>query len=515
LVCIAILAASPLSRAQTAATQCTGRVGEPSAAAECTANRKTPLTVAQINPATPYHLDELIDIAESNNPTTRVTWERAKQAAENIGIARSAYYPRLAARALFSDERFISPAQERTGITGLRAVDANGNIIGTITNVATGANQNPNQLMLNNRGYTMVILPQARAGLALNYNIFDFGRRRARLDIAKEQRLAAVATFQRSNQDVAFRVVTTYYGLVTAKERINAIRQILETARATLATAEAQLANGRGTIPDVLNARASVAQATYDLEAASGDEAIQRVRLREVLGLPPSEAISIALPEGEPDVSALANTVQSMIEAAGRNRPDIEAFARRVRIAEQSVKLAKAAYMPTIDFSATGESVSYEPKPWVSVLGNTTQATWSARVNLNWDIFDGGLRKHNLRAQRSQKKASQEELRGFQDQVTREAWNAYIQLRTAGHQQEAAKALLTAALTGRESTVEAYENGVKNLVDLVTADSQLARARLALVQARSAVWNGSVNLSYSTGELLRQSPGSHSTTKQP
>ena len=47
-----------------------------------------------------YSLAELIDLAESHNPATRVAWEQARSQAAALGIARSELYPTLAAAAL-------------------------------------------------------------------------------------------------------------------------------------------------------------------------------------------------------------------------------------------------------------------------------------------------------------------------------------------------------------------------------------------------------------------------------
>jgi outer membrane protein TolC len=52
------------------------------------------------NPVKTYSLAELIDMAESNNPETRVAWERARAQAASVGVARSELYPTLAAAAL-------------------------------------------------------------------------------------------------------------------------------------------------------------------------------------------------------------------------------------------------------------------------------------------------------------------------------------------------------------------------------------------------------------------------------
>src|SRR5260370_6819418 len=44
-----------------------------------------------INPRKIYGLAELIDIAERNNPDTRLAWERPHQPAPALGLSESAY----------------------------------------------------------------------------------------------------------------------------------------------------------------------------------------------------------------------------------------------------------------------------------------------------------------------------------------------------------------------------------------------------------------------------------------
>src|ERR1700732_4571694 len=62
-----------------------------------------------IDPRKIYGLAELIDIAERNNPETRVAWERARQAAAAVGLSESAYYPFLAASAVAGYDRAFIP----------------------------------------------------------------------------------------------------------------------------------------------------------------------------------------------------------------------------------------------------------------------------------------------------------------------------------------------------------------------------------------------------------------------
>ena len=89
--------------------QCAGEVSTAANAASCTARSIPQRTVTSIDTTHSYSLAELIDIAEHNNPGTRVAWERAKQRADQLGIERSAYYPVLAGVATFAAFRTIVP----------------------------------------------------------------------------------------------------------------------------------------------------------------------------------------------------------------------------------------------------------------------------------------------------------------------------------------------------------------------------------------------------------------------
>src|SRR5262245_33394294 len=53
-----------------------------------------------LNSPLSYSLAELIDLAQSNNPQTRMAWERARARANAVGVARSELYPTLVAAVL-------------------------------------------------------------------------------------------------------------------------------------------------------------------------------------------------------------------------------------------------------------------------------------------------------------------------------------------------------------------------------------------------------------------------------
>ena len=458
-----------LLRAQTG---CAGNAASPAAAADCAAHSVPTASVAMLDPNHTYSVSELIDIAEHNNPRTRIAWERAKQRANELGVAKSAYFPLILFQAIGGDQRTISPFP--------KAIEP--------------------------QGTNMVEIPVVQPELSLQYLLFDFGTRGAKVDSAVAEKIAAGANFVAANQDVAFRVATAYYKLLTAQERLQAARETLKTAQTTQDAAEEQLANGRSTIPDVLNAKAETSQDIFDLESADGDEKVARVVLAEEVGAEPSPNVQIDAMSNAPLPESLTISIDQLIDRAIAARPDLAAQAAEIRAADDQIREAKGDYKPRITLSGTGAQTSVWPTTDYGELGSASEPTWTAYLGIEWKVFDGGARRNELAAARSKKRQAEDEFTEKKDQATREVWTSYIAFRTAIRKQQAAVSLLGAANESYGASLEAYKYGVKNLIDVVTAERQLAQARLSSVSARSQLFLEAVDLEFVSGNLLRGLP---------
>lgn len=452
--------------------QCAGIATTPAAASDCAAHSVEQDSVATIDPDHSYTLAELVDIAEKNNPRTRILWEQARQRAEALGIEKSAYYPVLAGLAAFGDQRSIDPFPKPLAPTG----------------------------------YSMVELPIVQPEVTLQYLIFDFGKREGRVDEAAAQKIAAGANFIAANQQVAFQTAAAYYGLLTAQERLEAAKETLKTAQTTQDAAEDRMNNGRATMPDVLNARAETAQALFDLEAADGDEKIARVAITEVVGADPSPNILIDGQKDTPLPQTLKLSIESLIGRAMANRPDLQALAADIRAANGAIRQAKAAYRPQIGLTGDVAQTSTWPTADNGTFGNASEPTWSVSLSVEWRLWDGGARRNALAIAQSKQREAKDEMAELRDKATREVWTAYIGFRTAAKKEQAATALLDSSNASYSSSLDAYQYGVKNLVDVLTAEKQLAQARLSSVSARSQLFVEAVNLEFVTGNLLRNRP---------
>src|SRR2546429_177841 len=198
----------------------------------------------ELDPGKTCTLPELIDLAESHNPETRVAWERARAQAAAWGVARSELYPTVAAAALAGVDRDQAYLADR--------------------------------FFRHTTGDFQVVLN-------LNYTIFDFGARAGRISAAKAEALAANFAFNDTHREVIYRVEQAYYQLLSASGQEEAARANLSNAQAVQQAAEERLNHGLATLPDLLEARSAAAQAEYELQAVLGAEEIAHGNLANAL----------------------------------------------------------------------------------------------------------------------------------------------------------------------------------------------------------------------------------------
>ena len=417
-----------------------------------------------IEPDKAYSLAELIDLAEAHNPETRVAWENAQAQAAALGIARSELYATLSAVALAGVDRAEIP--------------------------------------LGTQFYRFTI-PSDEVSLELNYTILDFGARRGRIAAESARVLATNFAFNDVHRKLIFQVQEAYYRLQNASAQDTAARASLANAEAVQQAAEDRLRNGLATLPDVLEARSATAQSQYDLQAVLGAERIARGDLATALGAPAATMIRIEPLSEVPTPESIGDTVKQVIYRALDQRPDLQAQVADIRLGEAQRQEARAAYYPSLNFKANANAQSLyfqqQTLPW----GHTADLTGGMALSLNWTVFDGGARRSRVMQAEAEIRRAESQVNAARDSIEDEVWTAYANLSTAFRQREAATALLNSATESYAASLESYNYGVRNELDVTAAQKLLAQARSADILARTQVLATLADLAFRSGDSIQ------------
>lgn len=420
-----------------------------------------------IDPGKVFTLPELIDLAEMHNPDTRVTWEAARERAAEVGIARSAYYPTLTAVALAAtirDAALIGPSFHRQ---------------------------------------TLGIFEPT---LHVEYLVFDFGARAGAVDVAKANLIAANLRFNDTHRRLIFEVSAAYFRLINAKGQYDAAEISLKNAQAVEDDAQSRLNNGLGTLPDLLEATAAREQADYDLQAALGAEQIAQGQLATSMGLPAETAIHIqdvhelAIPSGVPD------SLNREIDRAFGQRPELLEQIERIRAAEGSLQEARSAYVPSISFTGDGGLARAYGQQDLDPGQYAEGEVWSVGLQVKWTLFDGARREKVVANAEADKREAEAELHALRDQIDQEVFTSYTNLQTALRQQKSAAALLSASEQSYQAALQSYNLGVRNQLDVISAQKTLAQASSEDVAARAQLLLQVADLAFRTADLIQQQP---------
>jgi outer membrane protein TolC len=414
-----------------------------------------------------YTLVELIDIAQRRNPTTRVAWEQARQAAIKVGIAQAAYLPSLTASALAGFERIAFPMPTNLVPAGF----------------ATSNNRE--------------LVP----GATVKYLLFDFGGRAANVEASNQLSIAANADFTTAHQKLIYSVARAYFILDGANATVSAAQRGLADARFLQESAQALYGRGLGTEVEVDLARRATAQAKFDLSRTYTAQKEAMSSLLEAMDLPPTTKLRVASVSGRPLPPHAAHTVDDVLREALRNRPDLLADVAKLRASDANITAARAALFPTVSMGANLSvpfwSMNVDNSPYFSVR----QPQGTALLSLEWPLYDGGLLQNKLKVAESQRDAAAEDLRGQTDQALREVALAYDQIETGLQQYNAALALQTASQTAFRSAHDSYKAGVGTLTDAVSAQTGLASARATVVRAHAQSLINGAALAFAAGAL--------------
>ena len=417
-----------------------------------------------IDPIKNYSLAELIDLAETHNPETQLAWERARAQAAALGVARSELLPTLAAAALSQTSR--------------------------------------EDTYLGTRFYRQTF-QDFQGALVLNYTVFDFGARAGRIDAAKAEVLVANFEFNDTHRRVIYEVEQAYYQILNASGQEDAARASLSNAQGAQQSAEERLNNGLATLPDVLEARSATAQAEYELQTALGAEETAQGDLATALGTSPTATIHTETLKELPTPDSMVESVDLAINRAFAQRPDLMRLLAEIRSSNAKVKEARAAFYPSLAVNVNPAAQSLyglqQTLPW----GHTAGLTGGLSLSLNWTVFDSGARKNNVVQAEANVRAAEAQADAARDEIANQVWAAYSNLKTAFRQRQAAAALLQAASQSYDSTLESYNYGLRNFLDVTAAQRALAQARSTDVLARTQVLIALADLAFRTGDSIQ------------
>jgi outer membrane protein TolC len=334
--------------------------------------------------------------------------------------------------------------------------------------------------------------------LGLNLNIGTFMGIKQTI----EEYEAGKITIEKAKLQLERDVRKAYYNLLLAQEHINLLRGSFENAERQVAMAQANYRGGL--IPEVNLLQVQVARANMrpQIDEAENGYRMAMASFAIFLGLPyDAEFILEPLPGNAEFISLKA---QDLISRAAANRPDIEELRRNLSaLRAQRTALFYNLYTPTLSLGFTMDP-AFQSDPmqenWFS--GEWKQQQGMFRITLGWRL--NGLlpftKEHQgYQAMNDAVKAMELGLNQAVQGTQMEVYNIIMQLEKTRTTAEAQRMTVELAERTHRLSQTAYQNGLKQFIEVQNDELALRQARLGALQQNYTYLMGLLDLEYAIG----------------
>jgi outer membrane protein, multidrug efflux system len=391
-------------------------------------------------------LDELVGRSLAANQDLRAAAARVEQARAGAGLARSAFWPQLAAGG--------SVTRERTSAT---------------TEIA----------------FPDTLTTLYRAPLSVAWEIDLFGRVRHLTASARAEAAASTAHFESVRLALTAEVASTYFSIRELERERELLQEAVRLRRRAREIAGSRFSNGTATELDVARADTELATTEAEIAELANRRAAQQNALAVLLG---AAAPDFALPLASGVEVALPSVPVGLPATLLERRPDIAAAERALAAANERIGVAKAAFFPAISLTGAAGFASGD----VDQLFRADSRIWSFGPSLYLPIFQGGRNRANLQRSRAGHDEAEAALRQSVLVALREVQDSLTASRFLAEQAAAEQRALVAARRAAALAQTRYEAGLVPFLDVIDAQRttlglERRAAQLSLLRVTNAV----------------------------
>jgi len=263
-------------------------------------------------------------------------------------------------------------------------------------------------------------------------------------------------------------LIQAYFAACTLRQFIEINERNLELV--TIAAERAQIAHeeGIGNLFELNRALVDVAAAERDLQNARTSYLIAVETVAMLINREPD--FDVETPQIRP--------VDLDVDLAGLDgrRPDLQAIQLQIDVAEEQIREREVEWFPTVGAQLTGNIQRR------TAFGGDVFA-WSASIFANWMIYDGGVRRAELRRREYDIVHAEMRREELVASITSDARRAQLQIEQGRANVALAERQVELANANVMITRDALEAGAATSLDLQIAQQQAFLSELALADA--------------------------------
>lgn len=408
----------------------------------CTALLGLRSAAAQEAPKT-WTLQECLDYAYENNIQVRQSRNNQLSGIEDTKQAKAALFPSLVA----------STTQSYTNY--------------------------PSSEVTDNNSYT------GTYGITAGMTIFEGGKLRTEVKRQKVQNQMDALSVEESVNDIRIAIVQAYMQCLYAADAVRINRSTAEASKAQRDRAEEMLRAGSISRVDFAQLQSQYSSDEYQVVVASSTLDNYKLQLKQLLELDIMEEMNPAVPGvKEENVLKALPSKDEVYATALKVMPQIRRGELGVEAAKLEEKSARAGFYPSISLSASIGTGHMSNNDFESGSQIWNRFNENIGLTLSIPIFSNRKNRTAVNKAKIALNDSYLEWTSLQKELLRNVESAYLDAVSAQAQYLSAREKEKYARESYELTSEQFRVGVKNTVELITAQNEYSAAQQQVLQAK-------------------------------
>ncbi|PWE17135.1 hypothetical protein DDZ18_10585 [Marinicauda salina] len=283
--------------------------------------------------------------------------------------------------------------------------------------------------------------------------------------------------------------VAAHMNVIRDQQVIAIRRNNVEVLAEQLRAARDRFEVGEITRTDVAQAEARLSGARAQLAAAQSALAASRAQYERVVGVAPAQ------PDAPEQLPAVPESLDSAVDAALDNNPDLVAAQFLERAAGQGVRVARGALMPEVGLSVRAS----ESRP--SDFSGRARGSATVGAQLSIPIFTGGLNGSRVRQALAAEDEARLQVVAARRRVVEGVTNAWNNLLAAQAVIESSREAVRANEIAFEGVEQEAFVGLRTTLDVLNAEQELLNSRIDLVRAERDLYVASYALLQAMGRV--------------
>lgn len=316
---------------------------------------------------------------------------------------------------------------------------------------------------------------------------------------AEQARLDSAVTAN----NVLEQIAQLYVQILYSDEAISVTKESLKVSQTNEERGKTMVSVGKMSKADLAQLTAQRAEDEYSIVEAESNLRNYKRQLKQLLQIADNDEFDVVIPSTT-DEMALKDVpaLNDVYAASLTQRPEIQNAKLGIESSDLSVKIAKAGKMPTVSLNAglSTSTTSMSQNGWGNQMKNNF--TVGGGVSVSIPLFDNRKTKTSVNKAMLQKESYLLDLQDKQTTLYSTVENYWLQAVNNQNKFKAARVSTESAQASYELLSEQFNQGLKNIVELMTGKTNLLQAQQNELQSKYlAILNLNMLDFYRTGEI--------------